>query len=166
MKDITDLVQRYRLALRGIWDESFFSDPELRTWESVEAFRKLKLPMFQALIAHPLGLYSATNLFGPGFEVVTDSGGEMLVSKLIPSSPDGGGVCEPLRGPFAPDAFKATLLDFLDWVPLDYIDFRYYLVRIDEFPAHPTRVGHHALIDTFFSRVYRREESQTTTGDA
>jgi hypothetical protein len=100
-------------------------------------------------------------LFGPGFEVVPASVvcHEILVNSVVPSILHGGGVWGPLEGPFEPGAFKATLLDFFDWLPLDYIDIRYYVVIIDDFPAHPTKVGQHALIETTFARVYWRDES-------
>lgn len=167
MKDVTDLVQRYRLALRQIWNQNFYSDPELRDWDSVYAFRELQLPLFKALVAHPLGLERPTRSFGTGFEVVPASRvcHEVLVNSVVPSSLDGGGAWAPLRGPFEPGAFKATLLDFFDWFPLDYADLRYYVVMIDDFPAHPAKVGQHAFIETPFVRVYWREESGTTAGE-
>jgi hypothetical protein len=165
MKDVTDLVQRYRLALRQIWNQNFYSDPELRDWESVEVFRELKLPLFNALVAHPLRLERPTGLFGTGFEVVPDMTegvrgiGSLLVNRTVPSSL-GGGVWEHLSGPFGAGAFKATLFDFVDWMPLAYIDLQYYEVLIDEFPADPTKVGQHALVEPGFVRVYWREEPE------
>ena len=48
--DVTDIVQRYRLALRHIWNSCFWVDPKLRNWDSVDSFRGLKLPLFRALV--------------------------------------------------------------------------------------------------------------------
>ena len=166
MKDITDLVQRYRLALRQIWNQNFYSDPELRDWDSVYAFRELQLPLFKALVSHPLGLEHPTRLFGTGFEVVPDRTNvglpSLLINTVVPSSLQGGAVYQHVAGPFAEGAFKATLLEFFDWLPLSYIDIQYYVVLIDDFPAHPTRVGQHALVETPFVRVLWREESRKT----
>jgi len=130
----------------------------------VYAFRKLQLPLFEALVAHPLGLEHPTELFGPGFEVVPDrtNGGisSLLVNTVVPSSLQGGAVYEQVAGPFGEGAFRATLLEFFDWFPLSYINFQYYVVRIDYFPAHPTKVGQHALIETQLVRVFWRDESK------
>ncbi len=72
MADITDAVQRYRLALRYIWNSCIWVDESLRDWESVDSFRKLKQPLFNTLVAEPLGLETG-KLFGRGFELVPDS---------------------------------------------------------------------------------------------
>ncbi len=53
MVNVNEVVQRYRLALRHIWNECFWVDPELRDWESVYAFRKLQLASIQVNVSVP-----------------------------------------------------------------------------------------------------------------
>ncbi len=107
MVNVNEVVQRYRLALRHIWNECFWVDPELRDWESVYAFRKLQLPLFRP----------------------------------------GGGVWLPVTGSFKREQVEFTLIDFLGWGPLRYIDLQYYVVLIDRLDGHEDRVGQHAVIE-------------------
>lgn len=147
--DITDAVQRYRLALRFIWNACIWIDPALRNWDSVYSFRELKLPLFRTLIADPLQIRTGGAIFGSGFRVVPahEAGLPLMqVNVRVPSSPSEG-IWEPLNGPFNQEELTMTLLDLFDWTPLGYIDLRYYIVLIESFRGHTERVGQHALID-------------------
>jgi hypothetical protein len=151
MRNANEIAQRYRLALRHIWNHCFWGDPALRNWDSVYTFRKLHLPLFNALVACPLGLEDAESLFGPGFSVVpavgfSDGFASIQVNVRKPSSPDGG-IWEPLGGPFKRDQVQFTLFDFFDWAPLSYMDLQYYVVLIEKLDGHEERVGHRALIE-------------------
>jgi len=163
MTDVTDLVQRYRLTLRHIWNTCFWSDPNLRHWESVHSFRALKLPLFRSLIAEPLDLEAGDVIFGAGFVVVSEMSGDGLprvhVNIREPSRPDEG-TWMPLDGPFRDVDVGLTLVDLFDWTPLAWSDLRYYVVLIERFLSHPDKVGHHALVDTTCARVlYNSGES-------
>jgi hypothetical protein len=155
--DVTDIVQRYRLALRYIWNCCFWVDPSLRNWDSVDSFRRLKLPLFRALVGDPLDLEPGDEIFGTQFEVVPhiqEGLPSLQVNLNVPSSP-AAGVWEPLKGPFKADEITLSLVDFFDWTPMGYIDLRYYVVRIESFRAHPDRVGQHALVDVAHAAVCR-----------
>jgi hypothetical protein len=45
------------------------------------------------------------------------------------------------------------LIDYYDWDEFNYVDFRYYKVKIAAFPAHPNLVGREALIETFYASI-------------
>jgi len=155
--DVTDIVQRYRLALRYIWNSCIWVDPALRTWDSVYSFRDLKLPLFRSLVADPLHLSKADSIFGERFEVVPDmSNGVGLplleVNSRVPSRPDAG-TWIPLAGPFKAEDIRMTLVDLFDWMPLAYSDLRYFVVLVQAFHRHPDRVGQHALVDVTQARV-------------
>lgn len=142
-------MQRYRLALRDVWNSCFWVDPKLRTWDSVYSFRSLKLPLFNALIGDPLGLEPSDKIFGPKFKIVPNmpEGLPLLeVNTWVPSSASSG-IWEPLQGSFKAEDLNLTLVDLFDWSPLDYIDFRYYVVLVESFGTHPDKVGQHALVD-------------------
>lgn len=148
--DITDLVQRYRMALRHIWNSCIWIDPGLRNWESVYSFRELKLPLFRTLVADPLG-FEAKTLFGREFQIFPQPRGDgkfkmLQVNVSTPSQPDAG-VWIPLHGSFSAEDVSLTLVDLFDWAPLEYIDLHYYVVLIEQFPQHPDKVGHHALVE-------------------
>ncbi len=146
--DITDMVQRYRLALRYIWNSCIWVDPELRDWDSVYSFRELQLPLFKALVADALQI-EAKALFGPRFPVVPEleiGWSNIQVNRRLPDEP-AGWLGEIIRGNFKADDIAVHLVGFFDWAPLAYIDLRYCEVAIDAFPNHPDRVGHHALVE-------------------
>jgi hypothetical protein len=157
--DVTDIVQRYRLALRYIWNSCIWVDPNLRTWDSVYSFRDLKLPLFRSLVADPLDMNAVDSIFGKGFEVVPDMevgvGLPLIeVDSRVPSQPEKyGGIWIPLQGPFKADDIRMTLIDLFDWMPLAYSDLRYYVVLIQAFQEHPEKVGQHALVDVNWVRV-------------
>ena len=70
--DITDFVQRYRLALRHIWNSCFWADPKLRNWDAVYSLRDLKLPLFRSIVANPLEIDLTEKIFGAHLKVVPD----------------------------------------------------------------------------------------------
>ena len=152
--DITDVVQRYRLALRYIWNSCIWVEPNSRNWDSVYAFRSLKLPLFRTLIADQLDIQTE-ELFGKGFQVVPENGRDLpmiQINSQVPSSPSAG-IWVPLKGAFTAADLKLTLIDLFDWSPLGYLDLRYYVVQIEEFQNHSDAVGQHALVDVSDSRV-------------
>jgi hypothetical protein len=65
----------------------------------------------------------------------------------------GGGMWRPLAGPFSPGDLEMSVVDLFDWTRTGYIDLRYYLVLIEDFPAHPEFSQHHALVDVGYPRV-------------
>jgi hypothetical protein len=151
MVNVNEAVQRYRLELRHIWNECFWVDPALRDWDAVRAFRELRLPLFAALIGHPLGLRSVDRVFGSGFSVVpnacfTEGFPGIQVNVSVPSSPSAG-IWEPIAGPFTREQAQFTLVDFFDWAPMRYIDLQYYVVLIERLDGHEDRVGQHALVE-------------------
>ena len=164
--DITDFVQRYRLALRHIWNSCFWADPKLRNWDAVYSLRDLKLPLFRSIVANPLEIDLTEKIFGAHFKVVpdmTDGIGLPFIQVDIrqPSNLDAG-TWIPLNGPFKPDDLSMTLVDLFDWTPLTYSDLRYYVVLIERFPNHPDKVGQHALVDVMHARVSYAEPQITS----
>lgn len=155
--DVTEIIEQYRLALRHVWNCSFWSDPTRRNWESVYSFSALKAPLFNALVADRLGLGHSDSPFGTDFHVVPASGqGDeipfMQVNVRVPSSPTEGS-WEFLKGPFHAEEIQLMLVDLFDWSPLGYLDLRYFVVLIQSFGKHPDKVGQHALIDVTHVRV-------------
>jgi hypothetical protein len=59
-----------------------------------------------------------------------------------------------LEGPFNAEDVSLSLVDLFDWTPMGYTDLRYYLVLIESFRRHPDRVGHHALVDVIFMKIF------------
>lgn len=157
MIDVTEMVQRYRLTLRHIWNSGVWVDPELRRWESVDSFQELKLPLFRMLVADRLG-FEAEKIFGEQFRIGPDTvdgdGIPALQVNTRPPSSVGGGVWKPMLGPFTAADVDLVLLDFFDWSPMNFIDLRFYRVLVESCRSHPEAIGHHALVDVAYARVF------------
>jgi|SRR5579862_652199 len=146
--NVTDLVQRYRLALRHIWNCCIWVDPNLRNWDSVYSFRDIKLPLFRTLVGDPLEI-EADQIFGAEFHAEAKHAtglAILLVNAHAPNEPYGG-VWSPLQGWFKPDNVTLTVVDLFDWDHMRYLDLQYYVVLIEGFQTHPQHVGHHALVE-------------------
>jgi len=155
--NVTEMVQRYRQALRFVWNSCIWVDEGLRNWESVYSWRELKIPLFKTLIADPLGLQTGETMFGPTFQVVPNSMfvegfPEIAVDTRPPDTQDGA-VWRSVKGPFKSDQVRLTLLDIADFTPMGYIDLRFYVVLVDYFQPDQSSVGHRALVDVTFADV-------------
>ena len=62
-------------------------------------------------------------------------------------TPEAKGVWKTVDGPFQANDVKLGLLDFFDWQLLDWRDFRYFLVRVDEFQPNPSLAGCRGLVE-------------------
>lgn len=167
--DVTDIVQRYRLALRYIWNCCIWVDPNLQDWDSVYSFRKVKLPLFKALVGEPLG-FEADEIFGERFQVVPraihgDGFSSLQINSRVPSSPSEG-TWITLTGPFKADEVSLKLIDLFDWSPLGYIDLRYYVVLIESLRGHPDKIGQHALVDVMEAKVLCTADEERVTGNS
>jgi len=150
MKDVTDLVQDYRFALRNIWNHSIWRDASRRNWDSVNDLPALRLPLYNALVRAPLQLDPAEAVFGDAFHVVPRPNPGFIQRLEVRNQPDphpGGAVWYPVTGMFAGQGLQLVLVDLFDWNLFDYLDLRYYLVEIQMFAAHPEFVGCRALVD-------------------
>ena len=153
MKDVTEHIWRYRLALRQVWNSFVWTDTSLRTWESVYSFQQLKVPLFRTLVADPLG-YASDGLFGPAFQVVPNTDVVSILPLLINRDPHTeSGVWLPEKVTTLHDAPEMALVDLFDWAPLSYMDLQYLMVLIHGFRVQPERVGHYALVEMAHARV-------------
>ena len=158
-EDVTELFQRYRLCLREIWNTYFWQHPELRNWESVTVFNRLKPSLFQALVLENLPEGCACDPAPPAsFQVVPniqDNKGNRLATRVVVTTSEAGGRDWKEELPTL-DASDATLrfVDIFEWSKLDYMDLPYYLAEITAFAARPDLVGFEALIEVQQANVF------------
>jgi len=165
MIDVTEIVHRYRLALRHIWNTCFWVDPDLRNYDSIDFHEKLKPPLFAAIVAGPLGIQTEGQIFGNGFQIVpkvASKEGPVLPSLLVKRSEPPYVTWKELVGPFKACELSLTLLDFFDWSPMSYMDLRYYRVRIETFVQNPDLTGQDALVDVVNADVFWTVTTQTS----
>lgn len=146
----TELIQRYRQALHHLWNMHFWAPEPFREYAAVRQFDRVKLPLFLALVVDRLGsdLEDPKKIFGDAFKVVppVTRPGSTIPSLMIESL-EPKGVWKQMKGPFTGDQIKLSLLDFFDWQLLGWRDFRYYIVKIDEFQPDQSLVGYKALVE-------------------
>jgi hypothetical protein len=154
MRDVTDLMDHYRVVARSTWNTAFWSQPDLQNWDSRDHFREIRKLLFNALVIARLhAAYELPDALGAfqdcSLQVVP--GGSSTVPIMIERPREGDQSHnrywdDPVNEIKASDA-KLVFIDYFDWNEMGYIDFQYYKVRIVSFASHPHLVGREALLE-------------------
>ena len=158
---VTDIIQNYRLALRDLWNTYFYADPLLRDGGLTGDFEYLVPCLFESLVSRRLeyNRVSPGELFGPDFKVRPRL--DTLVPNLNLSIPnlihtlqvDIGFEDKPGRrwikvpGHFKADEITLSAVNFFDWMPNYWRDFRYILVLIERLQQHPEYEGKQGIVE-------------------
>jgi len=154
-------MDHYRIVARSIWNVGFWSQPDLRNWDSWDEFQEINKLLFNALVIPPSELTEGSAV------TETDPFAALLI---VPSSPtvpimihrpregDRNNYWDdPVREVTATDA-ELHFLDYFDWDLMNYIDFQYYRVRIAKFASQPHLVGRDALLEHHQAKVFLNSE--------
>lgn len=159
-KNVTELFQRYRQCLRDIWNTHFWGHSELRNWDSVSIFERLKPSIFQAIVLETLSdncscAQSVTNGMFQVVPSVPGPGGGSATHVVITKRDPLGGRSYVEELP-ALRSSEATLrfVDVFDWSVMGYLDLRYYVTRITKFASRPDLEGLEPLIDVCQAEVF------------
>jgi len=158
MREITDLFDHYRVVARSIWNTGFWSDPELRDWDSRDQFEQIARLLFKALVVARVegGHCCDLNSLPPDhtYHVVPLDPGPVPIMIERPREGDRNHYWDdPVNKIKAADA-ELHFLNHFDWDEMAYIDFQYYRVRIAAFPSQPHLVGRDALIEHQHAKVF------------
>jgi hypothetical protein len=159
MRDITGLMDHYRSVARSIWNAGFWTQEELRNWDSIDRFRKIRNLLFDALVVARLDEEGAcckdlSTAPVPVLQVVPLDSGPIPILIHRPREGDRNYYWDdPVREIKAAEA-KLRFLDYFDWNEMDNIDFQYYKVRIELFTPHPDLVGREALLEHQYAKVF------------
>jgi hypothetical protein len=52
------------------------------------------------------------------------------------------------------DEVELRFIDFFDWDQAGFVDFQYYLVRVESSSKYPQIVGHRALVEVGYAKVF------------
>lgn len=150
--DVSDLLQRYRLVLRSIWNEFFWLDPGLRVWDSVDRFEALKPQLFQSLIVDSIaerGCCQAGESESFDLLVVpaipSTAGPKVAFLKVLESTTGGDVWSNETR--VTDGELEMKFIDFFDWALLSCRDLRFIRVRIMNWTGKPEYVGRDGLVD-------------------
>lgn len=156
--DVSRIFDHYRMSARAIWNTMFWPDPDFRNWDSIDQFHEIERLLFQELVLAKLDReWPLQNIFQnaiPFFHIVPTLGDRtpIMIQNPRPGAPTGYWD-DPVNTVKRGEA-ELVFIAYFDWNKMDYIDLRYYHVRINSFSAHPELVDREALIECQSTAVY------------
>ena len=174
MRDVTHLMDHYRVVARTIWNAGFWSQPDLQNWDSRDHFRQIRKLLFNALVTARLDETdegcSCTDLGALPDRTLQVVPLDSTTVPIMIQRPRGEGQAgywdDPVKEIKASDA-KLVFIDYFDWNEMGYIDFQYYKARIVSFASQPHLVGREALLEhqnaNVFADVASKEGSVART---
>jgi hypothetical protein len=160
MREVTDLMDRYRVVARSVWNTAFWPYPDRRNWDARDQFDQIKPLLFKALVVAPLEgghCCDLSTLPERALRVVPLDPGPVPILIERPREGDHNHYWDdPVEKIKASDA-KLEFLDYFDWDLMAPADFQYYRVRIAEFNGQSHLVGREALLEHSHARVFVEE---------
>lgn len=163
MKDVSSVFDHYRTNARAIWNTAFWPDGDFRNWDSIDQFHEIEKLLFDALVLAKLGReWPPCDLFVnpiPFFEKLPSiaHGTPIMIQKPRPGAPTG--YWDDPVNLVKPREAELQFIAYFDWNQMDYMDLRYYRVKIASFNAHPELVHREALIERQHATVHLSDES-------
>src|SRR5438132_776668 len=123
MRDVTALMDHYRIIARSVWNTGFWSEQGLRTWDARDQFEQIKKLLFKALVVARLAEGHCCDLWGlpdPTYRVVPLEPGPVPIMIHRPREGDRNRYWDdPVCKIKASDA-ELQFLDLFDWNNMDY----------------------------------------------
>jgi len=157
MEDISSVFDHYRVSARSIWNTAFWPDVDFRNWDSIDQFKEIQRILFSELVLAKVGRdWPVQDIFRvsiPFFRVVPHfEAAPIMIQNPRPGAPSG--YWDHPVNRVSPGEVEMHFLRYFDWDDLDYVDFRYYLVKIARFDSQAELVSREALIERAHARVY------------
>jgi hypothetical protein len=151
MRDVTEIVDHYRITARSLWNTAFWTVSDLRTPEAREQFDEINLMLFDGLVLARLEQQlERAQLFRSPMPFLRVTPSSQTVPILINERP---GCWDHPVNSVDSDKVEMHFIEFFDWNQFDYVDFQYYRVKIAKLDGHPDVVGREALIERQYARV-------------
>jgi hypothetical protein len=150
MKDVSNILDHFRVSARSVWNTAFWPDPDFRNWDSVEQFDEVRRILFSELVLGKLEkewpIHDIFIIPIPFLHVMPSS---QTIPIMIqnPRSDRSRGYWDHPVNQISKGEAELHFLDFFDWDRMDYLDFHYYRVQIARFNTQPELVGREALIE-------------------
>lgn len=151
VKDVTNIFDHYRVSARAIWNTAFWPDQDFRNWDSIEQFHEIEKLLFQELVLAKVDrewpLQSLFKSAIPFFHIVPSivHGTPILIQKPRQGAPSG--YWDDPVNLVKPGQAELLFTAYFDWNEMDYLDLRYYRVKIASFDTHSELVGRDALLE-------------------
>jgi hypothetical protein len=162
VKDISSIFDHYRVSARAIWNAAFWPDPDFHNWDSIDQFHEIERLLFQELVLAKLDReWPLQDIFRnaiPFFRIVPTirDGTPIMIQNPRPGAPTG--YWDDPVNIVKPEEAELIFIAYFDWNKMDYIDLRYYHVKITSFDGHPELVGREALIERRCAAVHLMSE--------
>jgi len=162
VRDVTDVFDHYRMSARAIWNTAFWPELDFRNWDSIDQFHEIEKLLFQELVLAKVDReWPLQDLFAraiPFFQIVPSivHGTPILIQKPREGAPSG--YWDDPVNIVKPSQVKLLFVAYFDWNQMDYIDLRYYRVKIASFDTHSDLVGREALIEHQHAAIHLMDE--------
>lgn len=158
MRDVTELMDHYRIISRSIWNAGFWPVSGLRNWDSRDQFDQIKKLLFKSLVdaraAEEDDFCDLGNVPEHLYRVIPAGSAPVPIMIHQPREGDRNRYWDDPISQISGSEAELHFIDYFDWNEMDYIDFQYYRVRIAAFPTQPHLVGREALLDHRYARVF------------
>jgi len=161
-RDVSSIFDHYRMSARAIWNTAFWPDEDFRNWDSRDQFREIEKLLFDELVLAKLDReWPLQDLFEkaiPFFHIVPSlaHGTPIMIQNPRPEKPTGYWD-DPVKL-VKPGQAELLFIACFDWDQMNYIDLRYYRVKIASFDAHPQLAGREALIERQHAAIHLMDE--------
>lgn len=151
LNDVTNVFDHYRVSARAIWNAAFWPDQDFRNWDSIERFHEIEKLLFRELVLAKVDReWPLQDIFEsavPFFRIIPSigHGTPILIQKPREGAPTG--YWDDPVNLVRPSQAELLFVSYFDWNQMDYIDLRYYRVKIASFDRHSDLVGRDALIE-------------------
>lgn len=157
--DITDLINRFNLASRGLFNQ-YFRVPDSYNndgWLCEQRFSEVQSILFTKLVSEPASL-SIIKYGLPQSDISIEIRHSNRIPALINREQKSGYWDFPVKE--ITKSAKLVFIDFFDWDQLALRDNRYTRVMIDSWEEHPETDGKQVLIESYLVRyVSKRSET-------
>jgi hypothetical protein len=152
--DITAIFDHYRVSATALWNTAFWPDPEFRNWDSFDQFKEISRMLFRELVLAKIDKeWPPNQIFVdpiPFIRIVPNTHVPILIQRSVTER---GYWDNPVKNVKQDDA-EMLFLEYFDWNCMDYLDFRYYRVKIAKFDTHREVENLEALIERGHATVH------------
>jgi len=167
--EITEEVALYREAARHLWNSAFPAwQPD---WDTRDSFSRVATELFTALVLEPIRytehrlprMSEAEPAHFPRIAVVANTNDAPI---MVNRSSESSGYWDDPVTKVRRDEAELRFVTFFDWNQLGQRDFKFVLVRIVGWPAHPQLVDRYALLEFEYVQLYLLADPAASTDDA
>ncbi len=160
MKDITDLMLKFKEAVRHSWNEYFRNSESPMSPEIQEAFSSVERRFFQIIVLSPLGIaerFDEYRKYPLPFIIIKPDNSDYVreIPLYIGTKEKNGNISfEQLVVATENNQMRFEFYDFFDWYSYGYIDFPYVRAKIIVLPKIIEAQGKIALIEQRYCKFF------------